>query len=380
MHKYNLSRYNLSLSKKQNGLSLIELMIALGLGIVVIFGVTQSLISMSLSSRVQSRNAELLETADSALSYISFRMRNALSTPCERYAKIDSTELHIQGLAGNFGGEDISAPQATAIADLINGTAAGQGLGITVTSTQVSRDFGAGNNDYGTDNITLVSIGDRLTPETDVTFKTTAITIDGTFVSPRVGNNTLYAITDCKKMDIFRASRTVNSGKTSLGFMGVGTPTGTNIESAYRVADLSIISPLDVAEISVNSNGNLIDKTIFKNSGGALMNNVDLIRILFGVDHGGDGITDQYVTANQLNTLVGSTIMSADIFMLVRVPTADAAYSDNYTVSLPNTSQAIGAGSSSNAMPEMEEITITDKVQRKVFMRSVVFRNNAITL
>lgn len=367
MHNYNLSN-------RQNGLSLIELMIALVLGIIVIFGVTQSLIAMSVSSRVQSRNAELLETADSALSYISFRMRNALSTPCERYVEIEDA-LTIHGLAGtvNVQGsptdEIITATQNTQISNLI------RGLGISVASNNVTRNFGNGASNFLTDDITLVSIGDRKMTDGDVLYNTTSVTVDGTFVSPRVGNETLYAITDCEKMDVFRAARTVASGVTTLNFMKPGDPTGTNIRAAYRTADLSIVSPLDVTQISVNDSGQLTDRTIFKTSGGALMDNVELIRVLFGVDNGTDGIVDQYISAAQLASMPNSTVMSADIYMLVRVPSADPAFSANYNIELPRTDTAI-----SGALPAMDNINVTDKVQRKVFMRSVVFRNNAITL
>lgn len=366
---------NYNFLNKQSGVSLIELMLAMVLGIIVIFGVTQSLISMSQSSRVQSRNAELLETADTALSYLSFRARNSLSTPCERYSKLHSSGLTIQGLAGDIASETITPTQAAAIQNLING------FGITITPRAVARNFGSTYINYNTDDITLVSIGERLFPTTDVTFMSKEVEIGGTFATSQVGNKTLYAITDCKKMDVFRAKRVEESGATKLKFMvNAADPTkSTDIKAAYRIDDLSIVSPLDIAEISVTDDGRLIDKTVFRDNSGSLMNNVDLIRVLIGVDNTQNGIIDQYITAPQIDDLDNtSTVISADIYLLVKASNADTSIDSSYDIYLPDTTVEISGGNS--ALPQMEKITITDKIQRKVFMRSIAFRNNAITL
>ncbi len=361
--------YNYNLSKRQKGLNLIELMIALVLGIIVIFGVTRSLVAISVSSRIQSRNAELQETADTALSYIAFKLHNALSSPCERYSRIGGTgELNIRPLAGGFtdtagGTETISATQATNIRNLING------FGINITPTPVARNFGGASVNVNTDNITLINIDDRLFPTTDVNFTTTIINFNGNFTNTRA--ETLYAITDCKTMDIFRASRSPITGGTKL------TLAAPVIKKAYRRSDLSIVSPLDVTTISVDANRRLSDTTIFVPSGGSLMDNIELIRVLFGIDKKGNGIIDQYITPSQLTSLpTGTTVLSADIYMMVRAPgRSDMTYNDNYQLQMPDTTTAITGGT-----PTMETFTITDQIPRRIFMRSVVFRNNAITL
>lgn len=379
MHNYNFTY-------RQQGLSLIELMVALALGIIVIFGITTSLVSISQSSRIQNRNADLQETADAALSYVAFRMRNALSTPCERYNKIESENLVVGSLSGSVSSdpsdptqnETIDSTQATTISNLITG------LGISVTGKDVSRNFSGTATNYRTDDITLLSIGDRLTPQNDITFVSTGVSFAGTFIFPRVGNKTLYAVTDCEKMNIFRAVRTVASGSTSLAF-----PANT-IESAYRVADLSIVSPLDVTTISIDDNARLSDRTLFIPSGGSLMDNVELMRIIFGIDIDKDGVTDRYVTSSELAQVAtafsDATVLSADIYVLVSTSRADRSLSTSYSLSLPDTATPMTIDSSGAVLssplkvPANTDITFTDQVQRKVFMRSVVFRNNAITL
>lgn len=367
MYNYN----HLTVAKKQKGLTLIELMVATTLGILVILGVTQSLLAMSQSSRVSARYAELHKNANLGLSYVAFRMRNALSTPCESYNRIGSSNLTVQPLADSAQTPITNAHQ-TQISNLI------RGFGVDVLSEQVSRDFdGDGTpSDYTTDRVRLISIEDRLLANSRVTHKSKDVTVNGEFVSTS-GSDMLYAITDCEKMDIFRADR------SSLPLSGGGNGTrltfmdNTNIITAYDPDDLSIISPLDVAEIYVNDEGNLIDKTLFQAPGGALIDNVDLIRVLFGVDSNGDGTTDRYITAPQLSGLPSNSnsIMSADIYMLIRVDKTNPSYPKDMTVKLPITDTPI-----TGALPQMETITLADRIQRKVFMRSVVFRNNAMTL
>ncbi len=365
--------YSYNLSKKQKGLNLIELMIALALGIIVILGVTQALITMSASSRLQSRHAELQETADAALSYIAFKLHNALSSPCERYSRVSGGgELNIRTLTGSFtnstnGTETIDTAQANTITNLING------FGINVTSTAVPRDFGGGAANVNTDNITLIGAGDRLFPTTNVDFTTTTINFNRRFSQPRVGNETLYTITDCKTMDVFRASRAAGGLRLTLA--------AAEIEKAYRRGTLSMVSPLDVTTISVDANRRLSDNTIFIPSGGSLADNIELIRVLFGIDKSGNGIVDQYIVPSQLSGMpAGSVVLSADIYMMVRAPSRDAAYDDNYELTMPDTTVAITGSGTAGALPTMETFTITDKIPRRVFMRSVVFRNNAITL
>ncbi len=367
--------YSYNLSKKQKGLNLIELMIALALGIIVILGVTQSLITMSTSSRLQSRHAELQENADAALSYIALKMHNALSSPCERYSRVvGGGELNIRPLAGSFsngtgGTETIDSTQESIITNLING------FGINVASTTVSRNFGNGAVNVNTDNITLIGAGDRLFPTNDVDFTTTVINFNRNFSQPRVGNKTLYTITDCKTMDVFRASRTTSGSNVSL------TLNAPVIQKAYRQGTLSVVSPLDVTTISVDANRRLSDSTIFIPSGGSLTDNIELIRVLFGVDKTGNGIVDQYIAPSQLSGVpAGSAVLSADVYMMVRAPSRDAAYDDNYELKMPDTTTAISGAGIAGALPTMETFTIKDKIPRRVFMRSIVFRNNAITL
>ncbi len=369
--------------KKQRGLTLIELMIAMLLGVVVIVGATRGLGVLAMSNRIQNNNATLQSDADSALSYISFKMRNALSTPCERISllKFDKMSVHpLSGAAKKNDGvtETIATQDAAVIEGLLDAKNEGGkkvsdrqgntvlvGGGIGITQKKLSGSIGNVNNP-STDNITVISAENRLYIDQDINLESRSISIPGKFPKAKGGNETLYAVTDCGFMDVFRANRSETTSKTTLTLRS-----GDFIDRQY-LASSGMVSTVSVSEILVNNDRGLVSKSFFKKSAGSLMDNVELIRVVFGIDTDRDGITDRYVTAKQLNTIGSNDIISADVYIMVRIPTENRAVSESYTLEMPNTSSNI---STSNFM---QKFTIEDQIQRQVFVRSVVFRNNAI--
>lgn len=351
--------FNQKMKKSQRGLTLIELMVALALGVIVIIGVSDGLLSMTKSSRLQTRNAELQEKADTALSYIGFSLRNALSAPCERFAEVDKLTVSSQ-INGNWNGDNVKTTDK--VAKLFTEK------GLRVGANNISKKLEGSSKTYRSDNITWVATEGRMPLVNDVTFGSKKLEINAKLPRSRITSESLYAITDCDNMDIFRAKASTN-GKT-LTFRS-----GTEIIPRYAVGS-SMVASVDVSEIKVENDGRLVQKSLFKRSGGPLMEDVELIRIVFSIDNDGDGITDRYVTANQLNNLpADNKVLSADIYMMVKTGNANPAIPASYELKMPNTAADIQAGAGF-----MQTFTITDKVQRKVFMRSVALRNNAITL
>lgn len=360
--------HNFNLLSPQRGVTLIELMVALALGITVIMGVTQGLVSLTNSSRVQIKNAELQESGDAALSYISFRLRNALSTPCERFAKLKPTNVKVHNLAGEISYNDDKGNNkkenitgADSLKTMI------EGLGVKVAQETVKGKK--------SDRLTIVGTGQRYFIGSDINFNSNIITINSPVDFTATGNKTLYSLTNCKNMDVFRAKPNFGSMVTRLE-MREGSTSKSLIKKSYTVTDSSMIAPVDVSEIFVDSQGRLMSKSLFLRSPGPLMDNVDLMRVLFSVDKDGDGMADQYITASQLNTTPSNelgNVLSADIYLLVRLPDKEGLFPAEQTFYLPGTDTDI----TSNFM---EAIKYDDKIPRKVFTRSVVLRNNAITL
>ncbi len=358
--------YKFKLQKKQEGLTLMELLIALALGVLVILGISKGLVSLSLSSRVQNDNARLQADADAALSYISFKMRNALSTPCERLSLLNKsgTALFVHGISGDAttssgATETINDTQAAEITSMINNK------GVMVSQRDVSYAIGDVSSP-STDDITIISAGDRLYMNDEINYRSDRMTFSGSFPGGTGTNETLYAITDCAHMNVFRANRSQNDEGTTTTLTFAP---GTRIRPRY-LPDSSMVSSLDVSQILVDNNGRLVNRTLFNRSPGPLMDNVELIRVLFGVDEDLDGIADRYVVASQLDGLRLTDVVSADIYMMISIPGSNNHVPNTYTLQMPITS--------GNNVGTMQTFTINDRVRRQVFVRSVVFRNNAI--
>lgn len=364
---------NFNLFKAQRGVNLIELMIALALGIIVIMGVTQGLLSLTNSSRIQIKNAELQESGDTALSYIGFRLRNALSTPCERFAQLNRTNnVKVHDLGGEISYKDDKGDDKKEnITDAKELEAMIKGLGIKVTQDTVKGKK--------SDHLTIVGMGQRYFIEEDVNFKSDKIKIGSELAYTLTDSKTLYGITNCKYVDVFRAEPDFKTGETTLE-LKEGDTNKNLIQKNYTVSDSSMIAPIDVSEIYVDDQGRLVNKSVFRRSPGPLMDNVDLMRVLFSVDvdkdgDGGDGIADKYITASQLKDMEADkvNILSADIYLLVRLPDKEALFPAEQTFYLPKTDADLNANF-------MEAIKYDDYIPRKVFIRSIALRNNAITL
>lgn len=362
---------------KQLGISLLELLIASALGIVVILGMTRSMTAFTQTSRIQQEQITLQQTADLAFSYYEFRLRNALSTPCSQFNQLKG--MRVNNLAN---GDDINAAASTQINNLITnrGINVQQSVvaltGITVTSG------GAAVNTVRTDNISFISATDRLrldgetgvpVPGTAAAPVTTNLRVNSLFPIDNSDNRKLYVLTDCQYMDVFSATR-AETNTATLKRTQLVTTGNTTFSTNYRGSDGAIVSRLAVSTIGLDNNGRLFDRTIYDATlGNTLLDDIELVRVLFGVDaQGNDGIVDSYITASQLSGLAANTkVLTAEIFLLVRAGSTNRTLPANYTLNLPDTSQSLPA---TGAIP-MQTLNITDQIHRKVFTRTIAFRN-----
>lgn len=356
--------HNCKIKSPQHGLTLIELLIALLLGLVILLSVSQGLVTLNNSNRSQSNNALLQETGDSALAYIAFNLRSALSTPCDRFSTLHDNRgrLAVKPLKGDISAENIpDDASAENLEKLITG------IGINVSITSVG-DVGNQSN-VSSDSLSIVSTGQRRFIKNDINYKSNQISVNGRFFAAANDTKTLYAITDCKYMDIFRATPTVTADTTTLTF-----PAGTQIKRNYAINDPSMVAPVNVTDIGIKK-GSLVSQSQFGTSPGPLLNQVELMRILFAVDTDNNDSPDSYITAQQITGLApGSRIMSADIYLMAKLSRVDSAWPSSYQLALPKTDEPIQA---TTGNPNLQTFTFTDRIPRKVFVRSVALRNNS---
>ncbi|MGY0398997.1 MAG: PilW family protein [Ostreibacterium sp.] len=346
---------NYKIKKYQKGLSLIELMIAMVLGIIVILGVSQGLTTMMLSSRAQLNNNSLQQTSDVALSYIGFKLRNALSTPCEQFGR--TNRLTVGGMN--------NLANATTVENLI------KGRGVAIQQNIV----GIGGQSMSTDDIELIESKDRLFITGDTGITNPVIQASGQFNDYNQANwlnqHPLYIITDCQTIDVFQAASVgLNSGATTIT-----ASANTKFKSTYRERNSAMVAFLEASKIRIDANGNLSDTPLFATGAGgqSLVSDVETMRILFGVDAAGDdGIADRYITASELASLsTNINVVSAEIYLLVHAQNGSTAVPASYTITLPDTAKPIPA----NGTIPQQTFTFTDRVMRRVFSRSVSFRN-----
>lgn len=355
-------------NKQQKGLSLIELMIAMTLGVIVILGATTSLSTMISSSRVQMGNSDMQQTADTALSYIGSRLRNALSTPCDQLSVLNRLEkLNISKLEGDVAGENISDTQAPEIENLL--------LGRGISIRQGERSF-AGNSNVKTDIITIASLNDRVLLAGDTDMELPKIALQDVFPSDSTAGKTLYAVTNCDSMDIFRGELS-NKAITPAWNTDPDKPE-TSFRENYREVESSMVTRVQISEIEINDEGELLNKAIFDSGDGtALMDDVELLRVLFAIDNkGDDGVADKYVSAGELGSIDSTKkIISAELFLVVKNGDPDnSAVPAGYKIRVPKTDGTTLKGDI-YADNNVDELTFNDRVMRKLFIRTVTFRN-----
>lgn len=343
--------HNFKQGKFQKGITLIELMIALTLGLVVIAGVLSGMGALHSSSRTQINKNNLQVAGNMALDYIAFQLRSTLASPCDRFSEVDKLKGGLTITLPSMSTDSYSPIQNTD--DLKNMI---RHLGVRVTTTDV-RVGEKNKQTLTTDNLTFFGTGN---PIFDMP-------------SSSIKNDKYYVVTDCEKIQIMQGSLVSTSG-------------------------MNIVAPLTASVISIKNNGDtgrnrntLYVRSLFKARAERLMDNVEAMRVFFGIDEhklnplttgqysqGTDGVVDNFKTAKEIEDDIKANrdnyqIISAEIYVLVRADKPDFSSPNSYKVYLPRTDKSI------SAINNDSEITFTDSVPRKVFTRSVNFRNTAKT-
>lgn len=387
-----------SLKKTQYGLSLLELMIALALGLVVLLGVSQSMIDMSWSSRAQLEKNNMGQTADIAFSYLAQQMRSALGSPCESIKTINANrKLTVHSLVGKKGGT-IDSQMSADIANIIRN----HGIGI-VDQTDAKAHVTINGQTKTTDQIISFSTGTPVQISGETGIENPRVTIAGTDIFNQYAETTatattlkeiLFAVTDCKNMDIFRAESIQQaSGNTVITAARPPKQKGQKQQNAnfnvnYRAVDTALLAPVAISTYRIESpksgdknqasGGRLYGQLLYnQNSSNNLLDSVEMMRVLFGVDAAGDdGVVDTYITASQLSALPSNnTLVTMEIYLLISADgqRSNPAVSSKIEVKMPDTTKPIPQ---SGEIP-METLTFSDHVLRQVFTRTITLRNNA---
>lgn len=305
----------MDLASQQKGMTLVEIMIALILGVFLIAGVIHIFLGSKQTYRMQENFARLQENGRFAIDFISRDIRMADSLGCLK-----------GGLA------DISKKNKTSYSDFAKGVDGIEGPSNT------------------TDTITLVGIeGGKGTLVKSQTAIAGGITVNA-------GNDLeagdIALIADCNQGDIF----TVNSVSGNVVSQNVSS--GQNVTKIYG-SDASIY-PFKSSSYSIQA-GSRGQPSLFRALNGdspkELVEGIEDMQILYGVDINADHTPEYYVPADKVKLITKGMdkVVSIRVKLLVATVEANLAAVDaDYT---------------------FNGVTTTDRKLRREFSSTIAVRN-----
>ncbi|MEJ2686695.1 MAG: PilW family protein [Gammaproteobacteria bacterium] len=291
-------------------LTLVELLVAMVVFVFLLAGVLKIYLSSMISDRVLTSEARMQENGRFAMHFLTHDIRMAGYMGCASFNRITPNVI------ATFPSQ---APAFTS-ADII------QGLDYTTTSTWPGNFPSQPSNIVPNTSVILLqfgsSAGAHLTGNVDPTNSNMQVThnadnwVQGSYV----------LITDCSSADLFRNTNTMqSSNKTNpvtLSY-GKGQMNTTNRLSRNYGRDLYYIG-------TDSQDGNrpaLYRLDVYGNKQ-ALVDNVQSMKILYGVDTDGDHAANEYLTAAQVNAISPSSNGWPDV-VSVRVNLLVASTDDN---------------------------------------------------
>jgi len=322
---------------KQHGITLVELMVAMVIGLLVTAGVGQIFVSTQKTYRITEEQSRLQENARFAIGFMTKDVREAGYTGCRTIENMNvqtvaNAPIPSYGASNTINGNEATSATvwAPALAASINGTVVG-----------------------GTDVITIQkgsSCGATLTGP--MTASNAVIKVSAPNSCNLAAGDPLM-ISDCQDAHIFRAT-TVGSGTPQnithsaasntgthlcLNQAGIGTGScGTGNAKIYG-ADAELLKFTSLTYYIRQGAGGRNALWVYDNTKTTtpghnpmeLIEGVEDMQVTYGVDTTGDDIVDSYQTANTVDTATNwINVISAEISLLVETQ-ADNLTTDNLT-------------------------------------------------
>jgi type IV pilus assembly protein PilW len=142
--------------------------------------------------------------------------------------------------------------------------------------------------------------------------------------SPRLyAAGTHFLIADCRNADLFRASQKVEQGNTSILHAAGAYNSNANLSKAYG-AD-ALVFPFEAIAYSIASNpaGNPALYRAVNGDAQEVVENVKDMQIVYGVDTNNDGAVDAYRLANEVTNW--ARVLAVRVSLLLRSPEANVA-------------------------------------------------------
>lgn len=378
-------------SRKQHGVSLIELMIALALGAVVTTGVVQLFVANSKTYNLLIGQSRMQESARFASEFIGRSVRIAgyrgcFSSKGSIYTTMNPVpaepmipyefDLRTGVIGYDAGGEGVWSPQLTALPTTINGT--DTNVWTTSDGTGVSSGINTSRIVSGTDVLTLRGLSqvdarvalNMPTSQEDVVVQVPAGGLE-------FDEDYLVMIHDCAQGTIFRISG-----------LQLDTPAANQATIAHGMGDADVgrnafLRLAEVNSYSTDASVTAILTHTFFIAPGAGLNNigntplslwrktslqapvelvegVEDLQILFGVDTDNDRVPNQYRRAN----------MVADFSQVITIRIS-------LTVNSVDNVEAISAPTHGCDVQDCVQDEEFDGLLRRTFTQTIMMRNSA---
>ncbi len=332
----------------QRGLSLIELMISMTLGIILSFGAIQIYLSSKQTYNTQDSLSRMQENARFALDLIVRDIRGAGYIGCGNLDSVSPTivtaGLPSYDLATAFTGHQAIASNWT---PSLPGSLVSSLAHLPTVSAVAT----------GMDVLTVSGAGRCSTP----------LTVDMTGVDGNVqiaaanncgfSNGGVVLVSDCSQADLFRISTTPSAGALTHADDLTGLYLISSATSVMSFTSASYFIARDTATLIPSLY--MLDNTQAPSSTNpiALVEGVTSIQVLYGIDDDDDNVPNQYSTADAVTDW--GQVITARVSLLMR--TIGAVQAGNQTFTFEGIST-----------------TFTDDIMRKEYTATVQLRNRGL--
>jgi type IV pilus assembly protein PilW len=364
--------------KTNRGFSLVELMIALGLGLLVIEAILAAFSSVRSASRTSTGVGQVTDSGRFALDFIQQAARSAGFMACNDTARQvsllsvgpgpDPLRYDVTNRAGGYEAVGTGPGTAVALAALPVVASGNAAAWISSGGGPLAAQL-AGQVVAGSDVLVVQStaVGGPMTSVATIVDGAGDFTVtDGTgFAAGQIA-----VISDCTKSAVFQIAQVAGTTISHATGGAPGNATGKLLPGFSPGAQVGVLDTI-VYFIGVGADG---DGALFSmRTGGAsvfgspqeLVPDIENLQVLYGIDANGTQSVSQYVTANQVTALGAGGNFNSVISIVVSL----LAASGPAAVPLPPAAPTF-------TLARTRITTPIDTRMRKVFQTTVALRNS----
>ena len=328
--------------KKQQGLSLVELMVAIVLGLILVAGVIELFVNNRQVYRVQDAQSRLQENGRYAMKVLTQSIERAGYLGCATRSALNINNM-------------LNTPN-TYLWDITTPIEGQEATG--ANSWTPPRDASTNSSVSGSDILTIRTIEP---PELRVVSHPTTGTPGDAAIT--VSNNNgleagdIVLAHDCVAGSIFQITSDPTAG-TIEHATGAGTPGNATETLGYNFGS-GWVNKISTNSFFISNNPDNVP-SLYRKTGNdnavELIEGIDSMQVRYGVDTSGNGSADAYQTANQVGNW--NNVVS------VRISLVMVSVENNLTVDGAQSYNLEGA-----------TVTPADRRLRRVFTRTVTLRN-----